>query len=429
MYFAQTLALTNKLTNFKMFNFKNIFTQFGHLYHLLWPLNINLNFFLHYRAAVEELAINKDGPFRKQVQVLSLLIRFRAIQQLFLYFFEPDLGTEQRLAFFDYINFLQLPGEVRLIFAMLVAMSEYLFRQFYFFADGRFLCDKILFPVMYGSGSIFEYLLLPPGRRKVAVIGRALNMTKLYIYGNQLTSQCVTLWFALQLLTLYREAGKFLDCCSQSTFSTIFLLSSAHLSYTLDIAICLVLNNALQLVCVHVLLTTLVFFTRLNVLNERFSSMAYLSGNFNRLSKEHTLTLVHICQTNVLYRRVTLSIVLVFTPTNAYFLATLALTRHLSTDTLIFFSAIFIGQLGGIFGFHSILTQYSAKLHAHWRPLLRWYVRKGRKTHSFNRFTSVKDQLKVHLKIETFLVKQARQYGVSYGSVALVSIGSFAKVS
>lgn len=394
--------------------------RYQHLFFIFWPVRINFDFFLHYRSAIKEITFNKNGSFKKQLQILSLFTKIRISQQLFAFFFDRYLNIEQRIALFDYIYFLRLPVEIKLIFAMLLIMCEFILRKFYQFKGALFLCDFIVFPVIFNKNT--KYLLIPKSQKDVK-LQRIFTITKLYLYVFQLIVTSFVLWYAIQEFTLYWAAKTFLDS-SKMTYNVVLLIL-AHLSYTLDIINSFILSGALHLVSSYLLLLTLIFFTRLNVLNERFSLMSYLNRNFFGLSKAHVLTLVHVCFLNSTYKRVLFALIGIGTPTNTYFLVAL-FTKKLSTTTVLFFNAIFISQVLAIFCFHLFLALYSAKLHAHWRPLLRWYVRKSCAP---NRpLFSLYDQLQVSRKLETFLVRSKKQYGITYGSVYLISISSFAKV-
>lgn len=403
-----------------MYNLK-LSSNFKHFLHILWPVRVNFKIFLYYRAAVEEITDINNGLLTKYIKIMCFLVRVRVSQLLFLYLFENDLIIEQKIALFDYIFFLQLPNEIKLIFSVIVIMCEYVFRKVYFFEGSKFLCDFILFPVIFDKKN--KYLLLPKSQINI-VISKILNILKLYLYVFQVIVTSFIFWYFFQEFTLYRAAKTFLDS-SQMTYN-ICILVCAHLNFSLDLLITFSLCGVLHLVSAYLLVVTLIFFTRLNVLNERFTQMAYLNYHYTRLSRDHVHTLVHIVRANDLIKRVIFAMILVDTPTNTYFLVAL-FTKELSTITVIFFYAIFTSQVFAIFCFHALFARYSVKLHAHWRPLLRWYVCKSR-TKSKNQLSSLYSQMKVSRKLETFLVKSSGMYGIWYGNVSLVTLKTFAKV-
>lgn len=401
----------------------NFFTQVEQIFYILWPLRISFDFLTRYRSAVEELATNKNGPFTKHMLVLRCFIRFRVCTLLFAFFFDQSLDTKQRLALFDYIHFLQLPLEMKLMFGIMIFWTEHLFKKFYLFKSARFLCDSIMFPVIFDRNG--KYFLLSKFEKE-AKLDKIISTTKKYLYNFQFTSTLLSFWYASHILTLFKVAKESLDP-PETTFNFCVLIT-ALFCYICDQLNSLTLLGTFQLTCIHLLLSSFIIFTRLNVLNERFTIMAYLDVHFHRLSRAHVLTLVHICKCNEIYSNFIFMVVVVGIPCNTYFLVAL-FTKHLSTTTVIFFLAVLSSQLSSIFGFHYLLTKYTAKLHAHWRPLLRWYVHRSGYSRStgFYHYLPLYDQLKANFKIETFLVKSKKRYGITYGSLTLVSISSFAK--
>lgn len=154
----------------------------------------------------------------------------------------------------------------------------------------------------------------------------------MYLKSNQLICTCILVWFLSLGVILYQNNCLSLDP-SQTTYN-ILVFICANLNYALDMLLCLTIIGTFQLTSTHLLLVILIFFTRLNVLNERFLSMKYLNRNFFSLSKIFVETLVHVCRTNALHSCVILAVIGTFTPINAYFLVTL-LTKQLSLITKI----------------------------------------------------------------------------------------------
>ncbi len=209
----------------------------------------------------------------------------------------------------------------------------------------------------------------------------------------------------------------------RSLFGLLRVLTS-QASLLNDYFAILVFIHACDLSVVVYLIFTMATFTRLKVIN-RFLNYTKNNKNFkinsiilNSFYRLHTATLSTVITANVICGQLLLVAVIVFTPANAYMTMSLVLGKF-ETHFVPIFTVWLVGQLAGQFAIYWVSTLYTVYLHSHTKKLFSFGC-------TIDKKQSLISQLKHSHYIAKFMV--VKRYGITYGSISLISMSSFGKV-
>lgn len=175
------------------------------------------------------------------------------------------------------------------------------------------------------------------------------------------------------------------------------------------------------------LIFTLATFFRLKVINgllyatKPYKKHTIKYSNLINFYRLHTSTLVTIFSANVICGRVMLAIAVILPPANAFISMSLAMGKF-DLHMVPFMGALVAGQLFGQFAIHWLSAQYTVYLHSHSKRLFTLNVKRA----CAKQNVILLENLKTAHYIAKFMV--VNRYGITYGTIALISMNTFGKV-
>lgn len=142
--------------------------------------------------------------------------------------------------------------------------------------------------------------------------------------------------------------------------------------------------------------------------------------NLNHHYQFYTRTLLSTLNINIMFGKILLLVLLSCTPCNA-FLTMILISANLSTIHFISITFIILYEFLFLFGLHLVAVNYSKHIHRTGKTLLSVNVRLN------SNYLSIRERLRLSSHISTRHTRQ--QYGITYGTLGLITFTTFFKVS